>query len=555
MRDSIGPIMEAKLRQMRLAPGSGRSGTDLQMRGGRRRASIAGTRMRAVAIGCVLALGLLLGVEGGPRAAPAPPGCLESPEAGCVLKLLLQERQEPSRLLVETLAVAGLGREAREMAAKLSADAVAVVEILELAASGRIEEALKRAEEAGAHLEFNARKAIAATLAWRGRFDAARQVAVGAADVVARADAYWSIAHAQATLGEGEGLDRIVHAALEATPERVQQVQLVLLALARRGDLERAQSVAAYASPVATGDYFSAIRRGLLNLIARGATDTADKILETFDVPPERIGEDTYTAHLDLLGLSYAELGRVDDLKALYRTHKKAFASETFMRMLALAGDAGTALRLATFPRNRRLQTLMRIELAIAAHAAGDDDTVARLSPRITRALGKDGLDPENERPFNQRVSFAAGTGRVGEALELAERVAEDRRRPTLAYSALVSVIAGGDRDQLIEFLRYVERTGSLPVTDRNAFSDVCMAIEEDALRLKHARSRAVARAFLKAARADPERSDYGAPEIALFCLLPGGDIAGAIGMAIAEGPGAARSRILLVTARALLGY
>jgi hypothetical protein len=481
--------------------------------------------------------------------------CLESPNARCIIDLLLQESPEPSAVLVETLWVVGLYGPARQVAEKLGGPEAAVIDILELAREDKIGEALKLSMEKKTEIGFDASASVAATLARRGRFDEARSAAALISGADARSSAYWLIAYAQIDGGNTEGIGETVRQAIDADEWRDLNLVPLVVALAHRGDFEGAQSVASILPSRQSDFYIRTLKLALRHLAARGETATVEAILRTYESDTSGAWQKHLGAMLGLVAETHAAMQGIDALRIIQKTAGDLFLPQEILPLMVLAGDAKTAIPIALQIEDGESRAIALAALAIAAYAIGDTDALQQLSQEMDRALGSGSPDPANPLAFMSRLKFAAGTGRLQEALRLAESAGTERGAMLASLAVLPAVVAGGDRSQLSELLRYIAHAGGTEDNSRFALQPACDAIADDALKLKFEHNRTVAEALHGTAAAGNEGDSFDRVSIAHACLYFGGDLRGALQMVMAEETSTQRASGLFLLARALLGH
>lgn len=511
----------------------------------------------------ITALMLLSALAYGAEAAQAAPEeCLQEPDAACFLELALREQPEPSRLWAETLAVSGLKDAARQMATQLDADDRAIVDIIDMARSGEVQKSLALAAAKQAELEINPGVLVTAALAWHHDFDEALAVAGAITDAESRSAAFWHIAYAQVAGEKSDAVSNSVREALTADAVRDLNTVPLLLDLMRRGAFDQVRTIAE-AMPARPDDAFiHMIKHVLKHMIALGHGQTVNAILLAYGSDASGNWSSHYDAMLGLLAEIYAEMRRADALKILDTAHKDALAREQYLPLLVRAGDAATAVQIALKGADDPYRLRILVTMAVEAHAAGDADALQTLKELIDSALGDKDVDPSDLLAISTRLRFAAGTGRIQDALKLLERADKENRAMFLAFDVLEAVAAGGDRAQLATFLDYVARNGGIAGEAEYAFRPVCEAIEADARKLNFEQSRMLAEALLRAAEAGYAQSEshqeyraYDRGAILHSCQYYGGDLRGAAEMAMAAPTGAARAEGLFLLARGLLGY
>lgn len=513
-------------------------------------------RLGALGFAALILLGVpFLGI-GAVRAAPED--CLQQPDPACLLTLSLEEQSQPRAVLVETLAVAGLMDKARRLAQDVKGGSEIIVDIVELARSGEAQRALRLAADKKADLDVDVNVLVVSALAWSGRGDDALSIAKATRDAASRSAAMWHIAYALAAAGQDDLVGSTVNEAVASDALRDLNVLPLLLDLGRRGAVDQVRAISEAMPDRPDALFIHTIRRALANLVARDQIATVEAILLTHGHSASANWRRHFGAMLRLQAETYAQMQRSDAVKTLRAALEDAVPQEQYLPLLVRAGDADSAIEAALQAAATPYRTLMLVDMATEAYAAGNADALRKLR----EIIGSDDPDPSDLLAFSAGLRLAGGTGRVEEALKLLKSATAQNRTMLLAFDLIEAVARGGNAEELVTLLEHIERNGGLAEELESAFHAVCDAIETQALRLNFEHSQKLAAALLRAAEAgrsaDAGNGDhriYGRDYIMLGCQYNGGDTQGAARTAMAAPAGKERADTLFLLARALLGY
>ena len=493
--------------------------------------------------------------------------CLSNPSEKCVLDILARQGSLTDKMAM-MLALAGRAHEAKAAAAQLTPQTRQSVEAIGFARAGDLNRSLAVAGKIKTEARGAALGNIALVLARRGEIDNALGIANKISSTETKAVFLWRIARVMAVTGKTDRLWNTIKRAVRADPDTEKLVWPVLLALARRDQSNMVADIISRGRGDGRAWSFLIIEDAIEMLIAYGKKDAARQILAAVK---QRLGAEKGRNRKDLLDLivrSYAAMRDSRALRAFYRRYKKQIEPGFLMIQIARAGDSAFALAALVVAsrgiksadsRNRKLGQMyirqLRVLVAIGIYASGDRRGAQKMSSLIDASLPSSGSKAWNEDILFLRSKLLAGTGRVGDALKLAEaeKLSAFSRKQALGWNVLPAVAASQNTAGMVRFLNYLARTRALRINDTYGYHHFCDAIARTWWTSQIDKSRALAAALLRASLADKKSTDWDHNGIAK-CQLRAGDFGGAIETVRAIKDRKVRQTILLDILRFHLG-
>jgi len=503
---------------------------------------IHGKFWRFGTIAAVAVLTVIVNSGAGDAASRKTGSCLSDPSERCVLDILVRQGS-PTDEIVEMLALAGRANAAKRAAAKLGPEVRKLVEAIGFARAGDLAKSLAVAGKIKTEGRDAALGNIALALARRGDIDKALGIAAKVSTTETKASFLWRIARVMARTGKTNKLGHTINRAVRADPGTEKKVMPVLLALVKGGASNEVGDL--ILRPRGDGKPWTIliIEDAINMLIAHGKKDAARRILVTFEKRIEAGKKLDRKMLLNLLVRSYAALRDPRSPRTLYNRFKKEIDPGFLLIQLARSGDSLTALaallvasegtklaRSGDRQHNQMYIRKIRVQVAIGIYASGDRRGAQKFANKIDASLPLRGSKAWKEDILYVRIPLLAGTGRVGEALQLAEqqKLKTVSLETLLAWYVLPSVAASRDTAGMLRFLNFLARTRAIRIDDSYDFRLFCDTIARKSWAGNLDKSRAVASALLRASLADTKSTEWDHEGVAK-CQLWGGDYGGAI--------------------------